>query len=218
MAWHLRGIEQILMDYCERPYVIEGFYEEFVRYNIERCRIAAEADVDLIMIGGDIAIQDRLLMSPKMWRAIDKPYLKWFIEEVRKVKPDILFYIHTDGNFMSILDDLIEIGFNILDSIQPEAMEPVEVKKRVGSRAVLHGCGSVQKVIPFGSVEVVREHVNYLIRNCAWDGGLVLTPSSTIQFGTPLENIFAFYETAREFDLESVEPPEWANVHSEGSM
>ena len=144
-------------------------------------------------------MQDRLIMGPDRWREIDKPRLAALIHTVKDIKPDIHIFIHSDGDLTAIMDDLIEIGFDIIDPIQPECMDPVEVKRKWGDKITLHGCGSLQHTLPFGSVEDVRNEVIRLIDHCGYNGGLVLRPSNTIGFDCPVENVVAFFGTARDY-------------------
>ena len=127
--------------------------------------------------------------------------LAQLIEIGRSINPDLHIFIHSDGNLMEIMDDLIEIGFDIINPIQPECMDPFAVKRRWGDVITMDGCGSIQDVLPFGTVDDVRKHVTDLIEGCAYNGGLILAPSNVVQQDTPLENVLAFYETACEYDL-----------------
>jgi len=200
-AWRMRGMENLLADYLLNPGFVEKLYDKIYLLCTEMGRRLAAAGVDVFGIGGDIAMQDRLIMGPDNWRRIDKPRLAALIQAVKEVKPDIHIFIHSDGDLRAIMDDLIEIGFDIIDPIQPECMDPVEVKKRWGDRITLHGCGSLQRTLPFGTVEDVRDEVAGLIENCGYDGGLVLRVSNAIGFDCPTENVVAFFETARDYDL-----------------
>jgi uroporphyrinogen decarboxylase len=158
----------------------------------------------MIKIVGDIAMQDRMLMSPELWRRIDKPRMARLISECRSGNPDLFFFFHSDGNVTAIMDDLIEIGFDVINPIQPECMDPVDVKKRWGNKITMHGGLSVQRTLPMGSVEDVRAEVATLIENCGYDGGLVVCPSNVVQPDTPVENIIACYHSARDFDLSKI--------------
>ncbi|NLO75009.1 MAG: hypothetical protein GX100_12985 [candidate division WS1 bacterium] len=200
-AWRLRGMEQNLMDYYVNREFKEKLYEKIYATWGELCRRTVSAGADEFHIGGDIAMQDRLFMSPQVWREVDKPRLARLIGIARGINPDIHVSIHSDGNLMEIMDDLVEIGFDVINPVQPECMDPVEVKRRWGDKISLWGCGSLQQVLPYGRVQDVRDHVNYLIENCGYDGGLLLAPSNVWQPDVPLENIVAFYDTALEYDL-----------------
>ncbi len=200
-AWELRGMENLLADYLLNPEFVEKLYDKiFALYGEILARTAA-AGVDTLGFGGDIAMQDRIIMGPDAWRRIDKPRLAAAIKRCRDINPDVHVKIHSDGDLWAIMDDLIEIGFDIIDPIQPECMDPVEVKRRYGDRIVLHGCGSLQQTLPFGTVDDVRDEVVGLIENCGQDGGLVIRASNAIGFDVPVENVVAFFETARDYTL-----------------
>jgi uroporphyrinogen decarboxylase len=201
LCWQLRGMERNLMEYRVNTEFKNALYDRIYETWEEICRRVVSAGVDMFSIGGDIAMQDRLLMSVESWRELDKPRLAKLIQVGKQINPDLHVFIHSDGNLMEIMDDLIEIGFDVINPIQPECMDPFEVKRRWGDRITLDGCGSIQEVLPFGTVDDVRNHVTDLIEGCAYNGGLILAPSNVVQQDTPLENILAFYETAREYDL-----------------
>ena len=67
----------------------------------------------------------------------------------------------------------------------------------------------MQRTIPFGTVDDVRREIDFLLRYCAYDGGFILRASNAVSFDCPIENVVAFYETARDYDLSGLpdEPP-----------
>lgn len=197
-AWELRGMERLLADYLLDPDFVEALYDRLFALAGEVLARCTAAGVDQIGIGGDIAMQDRVIMGPETWRRIDKPRLAAVLARCRAIAPGVHAFIHSDGNLWAILDDLIEIGFDIIDPIQPECMDPFAVKDRYGDRIVLHGCGSLQRTLPFGTVDGVRDEVRSLIDRCGADGGLVLRVSNAIGFDCPVENVAAWFETARD--------------------
>ena len=200
-AWELRGLEQTLVDYLLHRDFLEELYDRIFALNTEMCRQLATAGVDMITVVGDISMQDRLMMHPQSWREVDKPRLAFMIAESRRIKPDVHFFIHSDGDLREILPDLIEIGFDVINPVQPECMDPAELKLLYGDQITLHGTGSIQQTLPFGSVVDVRREVEHRIETCGYNGGLVLQPSNVIPYDTPLENVIAFFETARDYDL-----------------
>ncbi|MBI2192244.1 MAG: hypothetical protein HYU36_09690 [Planctomycetes bacterium] len=196
-AWDLCGLEAWLAHLARPGPFVSRLLDRLMEYKLEQARRLARAGIDIFSMGGDIAMHTGLFMQPEVWRR----HFKWrdarLIEEARKygVKH---FFFHTDGNPLEVMDDLIEIGFTIFDPIQPECMDPYEVKARWGDRITLHGTVSAQRTLPFGSVEDVRREVLERIERCGRDGGLVLAPNNVVQFDVPLENLLAVYETARQ--------------------
>jgi uroporphyrinogen decarboxylase len=200
-AWELRGMEKVLADYLGNRDLLEALYDRLYALFGEMTKRMARAGVDMITVTGDIAMQDRIIMGPATWRAVDKPRMAKLIADCRRINPDVFFFIHSDGNVTDLMDDLVEIGFNVINPVQPECMDPVEVKKRWGDRITIHGGVSLQRTLPFGSPAEVRAEVEHLIRNCGYNGGLVVFPSNVIQPDTSVENIIACFHAARDFDL-----------------
>lgn len=199
-AWNLRGLEAFLVDIAtESPFMLK-LLDRMLEYKLEIISNYAQAGVDIISIGGDIAMHTQLFMEPALWRK----HFKWrdakLIEEARKYGVKYFFF-HTDGNLMEVMEDLIEIGFNIIDPIQPECMDPYKVKELFGDRITLHGTISSQHTLPFGTVDDVKNEVRERIQRCGKNGGLVIAPNNVVQFDVPLENLLAVYETAKNITL-----------------
>lgn len=197
--WHLRGLENALADYLADPESLEAAYDRLFPLATELALCMARAGVDMVKVVGDVAMQDRIMMGPKPWRRYDKPRWARLIDACRAVRPELAFFFHSDGKLTDLIDDLIDVGFTVINPIQPECMDPVEVKRRWGSRITLHGGISIQRTLPFGRPDDVRREVQNLIRHCGADGGLIVMPSNDIQPDTPVENILACYEAVREY-------------------
>ena len=208
-AWHMRGFENFLCDYIANPEWVEAIYERLLEHVIPMCRRSAEAGVDMLDYWGDVAMQDRMIVPPERWRELDKPVWKRIISETRKVNPKMKFFFHSDGDLRPIIPDIIEVGFDVLNPLQPECLNPGLIKAEFGDRITLDGGGSIQRTLPLGTVEDVRREVDFLMRTCAYNGGYVFRPSNVIGPDCPVENVAAFFEGARDYDLDSLTgPPE----------
>jgi len=199
-AWHLRGMQNFLMDYYLNLDFVADIFDRLVERDLPRLRVAIEAGVDLIIIMGDFAMQDRMFVGPAKWREFDKVAFRKILDFCRSVNPDIDFYVHSDGDITAAMDDLVfDLGFDVINPMQPECMDLGLIKRKYGDRIVMHGCGSLQRTLPFGPVEDVRNEVREIIDNCGENGGLVVMPSNEVGFDVPVENIIAFFETARDY-------------------
>ena len=94
---------------------------------------------------------------------------------------------------------MIEIGLDVLNPIQPAAINPYEIKRKYGSKIALYGALDVQMTLPFGTPDDVRAEVRKLSQECGKGGGYLLSPAHHIQSDTCNENILAFYEEAKGF-------------------
>jgi len=85
------------------------------------------------------------------------------------------------------------MGFNIINPIQPECMDPAKIKKMYGDRITLHGTISAQKTLPFGTPEDVRKEVLSRFKEYGYNGGLILAPANVVTADVPVENVLAIY-------------------------
>lgn len=194
IAWHMRGLENFLCDMLMDSGFAKSLLRRIARYETEKGLRLVAAGVDIIGIYGDVGMQDRMLVVPDAWRETEKPILADMIKAFKARNPGILMFFHSDGDIREVLPDLIEIGFNIINPIQPECMDPAAVKRDFGDRITLHGTISIQKTLPQGTVADVRREVRERIRTCGQNGGLIICPANLIQNDTPLENIIALYD------------------------
>jgi len=203
-AWELRGMDNVLADYLVNREFLEALYDRLYAFYTAFVTHAVKSGVDMVAVTGDIAMQDRIIMGPDTWREVDKPRMKALVAACKQANPKVHMFIHSDGNVMDLMDDLVEIGFDVVNPIQPECMDPVEVKRRWGDRITIHGGVSLQRALPKGTPDQVRQEIEDLIRTCGYNGGLVVFPSNVIQPDTSNENIIACYHAARDFDLSTL--------------
>lgn len=198
MAWYMRSMEQFFADCIDNPEFAEIVLDRMLEKRIVQARYFAEAGVDMIQLGDDVASQRGMMMSLPMWRRWFKQRMQRLIAEIRAVRPDMLIFYHTDGNVSALIPDLIEVGIDILNPVQPECMDPVELKRLYGDRLSFHGCLGTQSVFPFGTADEVRDTVRHLIETVGVGGGLLLSPTHMVEPEVPWENIVAFVETVKE--------------------
>jgi uroporphyrinogen-III decarboxylase len=151
--------------------------------------------VDMIWTGDDVGAQNRMLISPSMWRKYFKPRMANFISEIKAINPNLKVAYHTDGNVEPIIPELIEIGIDVLNPIQPASMDPASVKMQYGERLSFWGTIDEQHTLPFGSPADVRAEVLKRLKTIGVGGGLILGPTHHVQLDTPMENFWAMVNT-----------------------
>lgn len=102
---------------------------------------------------------------------------------------------HSDGNVEPIIPELIEIGLDILNPVQPASMDPAALKKQYGQSLCYWGTLDEQQTLPFGTPEDVKNEVLHRLKHVAYDGGLIMAPTHHVQLDTPLENFWAMVNT-----------------------
>jgi uroporphyrinogen-III decarboxylase len=155
--------------------------------------------VDVIWIGDDFGMQDGMIISPQLFREFFKPRYAYLFSKWKTLNPNVKIAFHSDGNIFPIIPDLIEVGLDILNPVQPKSMDPAKVKKMYGDKLSFWGPVDIQEVLPFGTPQDVANEVKLRLRTVGKGGGLIIAPAHNIQSQVPLENILAFYETAKTF-------------------
>jgi uroporphyrinogen decarboxylase len=194
-AWALRGYERLLTDFSLNPDLAECILDFPYHYHLEAAKKLVEMGVDMIWIGDDVGMQTGMLISPRHWRRFLKPRLANFIASLKAINPQVKVAYHSDGNVLAIVPELIEIGLDILNPIQPACIDPVELKKNFGDRLCFWGSIDEQHTLPFGSPQDVRQEVLERLNTLGKGGGLIIGPTHHVQLDTPMENFWAMVNT-----------------------
>jgi uroporphyrinogen decarboxylase len=155
-------------------------------------------DIDIVKIGDDLGTQQSLLMSPAMYRTLLKPLHAELIASIRRRTTAKVFF-HTDGDVFPLLDDLVEIGVDILNPIQTSAgrmSDLAGLKQRYGRSLVLCGGIDTQRILPHGSPDEVGAEVRRVIGELGPGGGYLLASVHTIMNDVPAANILAMVDAA----------------------
>ncbi len=158
-------------------------------------------NVDIIKIGDDLGTQKSLMISPKMYRAILKPVHADFISFI-KARTKAKIFFHSDGDVAPLIEDFIDIGVDILNPIQTSAgsmSDLASLKKRFGHNIVFCGGIDSHRVLPFGSVEEVRQEVRRVMQILGPGGGCMIGAVHTVMNDVPPENVLAMVDAVEEF-------------------
>lgn len=205
-AWALRGYERMLIDLVLNPDIANAIFDIPYRYHLAAAKKLTQMGVDMIWTGDDIGAQNAMLISPKTWRTFLKPRMADFVSEIKAINPQLKVAYHSDGLIYPIIRDLIEIGIDVLNPIQPASMDPARLKQEYGDKLCFWGSIDEQHTLPFGSVENVENEVQTRLETLGKGGGLILGPTHHVQLDTPMENFWAMVRTIRETPYSSFRP------------
>ena len=194
-AWALRGYEKTLMDLVLNPDLVEALFDIPYKYHLAAALRLVRMGVDMIWLGDDVGTQDRMLCSRETWRRFLKPRMAELICSLKDLNPALKVAYHSDGEISPIIPELIEIGVDVLNPIQPASMSPSELKRRYGKKLCFWGTIDEQHTLPFGSPDDVRNEVLHRLQTVGSDGGLILGPTHHVQLDTPMENFRAMVNT-----------------------
>jgi uroporphyrinogen decarboxylase len=196
-AWALRGLTQLLMDFVADADLAGEILDIPFRFHLAAAKRLVAMGVDMIWTGDDVGTQRGMLISPDLWRRLFKPRMARLFAEVKAANPAIRIAYHSDGAIDPILPDLVEIGLDVLNPVQPACMDPAGLKRRYGKSLSFWGTIDEQMTLPYGTAEDVRAEVRSRLRHVGYDGGLILGPTHHVQLDTPMENFWAMVRAIR---------------------
>lgn len=197
IAWQLRGMQEFLMDLVINPDIPRYLMTRITDVHVENLRTVLELigdRLDMIYFYDDVATQNSLLISPETWHAEVKPLHTRLIELAHA--HDVAVMYHCDGAIYPLIPDLIKMGVDVLNPIQPDAknMNPARLKEEFGSRITFHGGIDIAELLPHGTREEVAAAVQRAIDALGQDGGYILCSAHHIQSDTPVANVLTMYD------------------------
>jgi len=194
----IRGMENVFVDFYQHGEEVRRLLDAISFYLVELLRYWAEIGADAVFLTDDWGSQTSLMISPAMWRKFFKARYAQVFAEAHKLGMDVIF--HSCGNVTAIVDDLIEVGMDVLDPVQPGAMDIDEVARRFGGRCSFAAAVDVQHLLSHGSPQDVRDGVRRVQDTLGrpFGGGLLVGPANVITPEIPFENLRALFEVAHE--------------------
>ena len=195
-AWSLRGLQNLFIDFAMEEDFVQALMEKITDYNLSVLDVALEHDFDGVYFGDDYGQQTGLMMSPAMWRQFIKPQLKRLFDKA--VSKNLTICMHSCGNIFDILGDLIDIGLDIYQTVQPEVYDLNKLKKEFGADLSFYGAISTQRDLPYKTPDEMKKIIKDTISVLGKGGGYIVAPTHRVSQDTPAENIIAMVETLKE--------------------
>lgn len=199
-VWAIESVDdwmQFSVDLVEHPDAIHAEAEARCARAMVKIDSLLRAGADFVFLANDVAFNSGPFIQPRQFAEFVTPYLARQVAHIRE-RGGIAF-VHSDGNLMPILDDLLSTQPHVLHSIDPMAgMDIAEVKRLTHGRVAL--MGNVQcSLLQDGPPEAIRESALYCLRHASPGGGYIFSTSNTIFPGMPLQNYETMLHTFRDF-------------------
>jgi uroporphyrinogen decarboxylase len=194
-AWSLRGMENLLADFLLEPAFVEGLFERILQYNLAIIDAVLGHDIDGFYFGDDYGQQTGMIMSPAVWRRFIKPGLAEMFGRVKRSGKTVA--LHSCGNIREIMGDLIDIGLDVYQTLQPEVYDIEKIKMDYGSDLAFWGGISTQKLLPYASPAELKAVVRKTIAILGEGGGYIASPTHQVPSDVPPQNIVVLAEVLR---------------------
>jgi len=195
-TWAMRGMENIMLDMHDHPRFIDELLdglEALCMAVIDRLTRDYGQRIDAIGFSEDMGAQHSMLISPAMWRRFLKPHQQRMYARIRRAGKVV--YLHSCGHIEPIVGELIDMGVQMLQPIQPESMDIFALKRQYGRHLCFAGGISTQHTLPYGTPDQVRAETRRCIELMGRGGGYVVAPAKPILPGVPLANAVALIDT-----------------------
>lgn len=203
-AHYMRGFDKFLVDLVEHTKLAEVMMDKCMNLALEMNRAFLDEVgqyIDVVQVGDDLGHQNGLIMSPAMYRRLVKPRHMRIYQDIHRRAPNVKILYHSCGAIEPMINDLIEVGVDILNPIQPLAkgMDSAELKKKYGSRLTFHGGIDLQHTMSTqGTKNDLRAEVDRRLKALAPGGGYILAPAHNIQDDSTPEKIVYLYDYAEK--------------------
>lgn len=204
LAWYARGMDSLFQDLADGNGIADWLLDWFTERSCQAGRAFARVGIDVCGLGDDVGMQTGMMLSVPMWRQHLKPRLARVIAAIREASGDrkVWVHYHSDGNIMPIIPELIEIGVDILNPVQPECMEVGELARRYAPALAFSGMIGTQSTLPFGTPAEVRHRVREIAALHREHGARVmLAPTHVIEPDVPFANLLALVEEVKSIRL-----------------
>ena len=197
-AWSLRGIENLLMDMCLDEKGTKKLFAKILEHHLELLDIVLDYDFEGVYFGDDWGQQRGLIMGPDLWRKYIGPGIAKMYEKVKSKGKYVIQ--HSCGDVRAIMSDLVDMGMDVYNTIQPEIYDLKQLKKEYGRHLTFYGGISTQQFLPRASANECKEMALYMLDVMGHDGGFIFAPAHAVTPDIRLENVLAMVDVVKNFN------------------
>jgi uroporphyrinogen decarboxylase len=197
----LRGFERFMLDLAEDPPLVDYLLEQLTAMHLAVGLTLTRAGIDILALRDDLGEPSKMLISRATWQRYFQRHVKTIIDTCRAANPDLSIFWHSDGNIEPIIPDLLDVGVDILNPVQPDVMDPARLKCLYGDRLAFFGTVGTPQLWAWGTPDDIRNEVRERIETVGAGGGLILAPAYDLEpaENIPWENVVAFFDAADRF-------------------
>jgi len=194
-AWSLRGMENILVDMALDEAFAQELFDRIETHHMELLDAVLDRDFDGVYFGDDWGQQRGLIMGPPMWRKYIKPAFARMFEKIKRKGKVVC--LHSCGDNREIFPDLVDMGLDIYNTLQPEIYDLAEMKREYGKHVTWYGGISTQQFLPFATPAQVRQKAEDVAKILGENGGYILAPTHCVTADIPVDNVMAMLDTVQ---------------------
>jgi uroporphyrinogen decarboxylase len=190
--WSYVGMEDALVYMITEPKFTHALLDKILEFNLKVIDIFNEYPFDAIYFGDDWGQQRGMIMGAPLWREFIKPRMAKMYERVKSAGKFVIQ--HSCGDIRDVFSDLVEIGLDCYQTVQPEIYDLESLKREWGDKLAFWGGISTQRALPIKTADEIRAIVRDTARLMGKGGGYILAPTHAIPGDVPPENVLAMLD------------------------
>ena len=196
-AWSLYGMENLLMDMLLNEKKTKCLFDRILEHHLALLDIVLDYDFDAVYFGDDWGQQRGLIMGPPLWRQYIKPGVAKMYEKVKARGKYVVQ--HSCGDLREIMDDLVDMGMDVYNTVQPEIYDLVSLTKNYGQHITFYGGVSTQQFLPKATPRECADMACRMLDIMGRDGGFIFAPTHAVTPDIPVDNILAMVDTVKNY-------------------
>jgi uroporphyrinogen decarboxylase len=195
------GMEDFMIYALTNTREIRILSEKIMEFEIAKAKLFIDSGAHAVIVADDIAFNSGVFLPPHVMQEIAYPFYRQAVNEIKKYKQvPVLF--HSDGDLNNVMDTIVSVGYDGLQSLQPSAgMDIAQLKHDYGDELCLIGNIDLNYIMTMAPPEEVAATVRKTIDSAAPGGGFILSTCNTLVDAIPTENALAMYRTADEYGV-----------------
>lgn len=191
------GIENCWANLGLEPELMTNWFDRYADWLCGLVDNCLDAGVDIITLSDDWGSNNNMLFSPRMWRRLIKPYAQRVVRHARERGAYV--NLHSDGYIMNIMDDVVEMGYQMLHPVQESAgMDPQQIKQEYGDKLVVYGSLDVVDGLYSHEGEALDQYIRDRFAVYAPGGGFIFNTGHFVQPDIPVARLQRAYTLANE--------------------
>ncbi len=191
------GLDGFSYALADDPGLIDTLLGRYADWTIAVVRHLRDLGVDFVWTFDDMAYKTGPMFSPKVLRTVFMPHLRRVAQAIEGEGFPWVF--HSDGNLMSLLDDLLTLGMDGLHPLEPGPMDIEQVKRLYGDRLCLIGNIDLHYTLTRGTPAEVEAEVKQRIETIGRGGGYMISSANSLTSYCKVENVWAMIHAIRKY-------------------
>lgn len=175
-VWQGMGMNFFARALKNDPKLIEERFRYSTDYVLTVFKAYKDCGAKIFLEGGDIAHKSGPMINPKYFDQYLLPCYKEVSDAIHEWGGK--YMLHSDGDITSLLQFIIDSGFDGLQCLEPPFVDPYLIKKKVGEKLCLSGNIDTRHILVDASKEEVEVAVKNAIKALGQNGGFMLSPAN----------------------------------------